>query len=540
MLVCPSEHPCKRCHSVAKNLLRSVSIDRANVMASPPTCVECIGVSIRPIDLDCENHYICRECIKKRRGDLSCKLCGQQDQEEEMVFVYMDNSNTWIEAKKLLGSKGQEDHRVRIDVGELLKVVAKGRHVAEANLYGSEPPPLDTVWEKMREKGWVVIPHKRNQITDKEKQVDTQLVTDATRMACKTKPGNNTIIFISGDADMKPAIEAIMEEGWKVEVFMWNHALSKELKKLDHKDLCTVCPLDSYKDKITYNSMRFPIANNNDLHIVREKGIVCKMKANCFKSHVPTDHWCKTVTEALGLDFRYFWMEELNEKTKKCVNNSLVLVFAKVTASSFHIAKILEIHRTCPIKYVLEIKTYLQYEQEQSDNTSNFFYQMENHPLSLLSEESDSIFGFVDEDENLSEAEYFSVLSESEKRDLDLDSCLSDHDTDVDNDSQPGEWRYAESKHKKKTKQLYSQQCQDGIRCRKGSSCSYKHTEDERRFFKTNNGRGRPKNWKTELCRYHPKCKNSSNQCDFAHGEADAFCKTCRKGGHLTTNCTNK
>ena len=185
------------------------------------------------------------------------------------------------------------------------------------------------------------------------------------------------------------------------------------------------------------------------------------MKANCFKSHVPTDHWCKTVTEALGLDFRYFWMEELNEKTKKCVNNSLVLVFAKVTASSFHIAKILEIHRTCPIKYVLEIKTYLQYEQEQSDNTSNFFYQMENHPLSLLSEESDSIFGFVDEDENLSEAEYFSVLSENEKRDLDLDSCLPDHDADVEDDSQSGEWHIVQRKHEKKKKQLYSQQCQD-------------------------------------------------------------------------------
>ena len=232
-------------------------------MASPPTCIDCTGIGI--VILDCDDHFICRECIKKRKGDLSCKLCGQQDQEEEMVFVYMDNSNTWIEAKKLLGSKGQEDHRVRIDVGELLKVVAKGRHVAEANLYGSEPPPLDTVWEKMREKGWKVIPHKRSQITDKEKQVDTQLVTDATRMVCKTKPGNNTIIFISGDADMKPAIEAIMEEGWKVEVFMWNHALSNELKKLAREDRCTICALDSYKDQITFNSMRFPIANNNNL-----------------------------------------------------------------------------------------------------------------------------------------------------------------------------------------------------------------------------------------------------------------------------------
>ena len=521
-------------------------------MASPPTCVDCTGISIRPIDLDCEKHYICRECIKNRSGDLSCKLCSQQDQEscrqqdeeEEMVFVYMDNSNTWIEAKKLLGSKGQEDHRVRIDVGELLKVVAKGRHVAEANLYGSEPPPLDTVWDKMREKGWNVISHKRSRITDKEKQVDTQLVTDATIKACKTKPSNNTIIFISGDVDMKPAIEAIIKEGWKVEVFMWNHALSNELKKLprEFEGHCTIYYLNSYKNQITFNSMRFPIANNNHLlRIVRAKGVVCKMKADCFKGHEPTEHWCTTVSETLKLPFQYFWMEELNQKTKKCVNNSLVLVFTTVTASSFEIAKIIKIHIKRPIKFVLDMKTYLQYEQNQSSNTSNFFYKMGNFPISSLSEESNNILQLAD-DEHLSEEENEHdclVLSENKKKDVKPNSCLSDNDTDLDDDSQSGEWHIVQHKHKKKKKRLYSEQCHDGIRCQKGSSCSYKHTEEERDFFKTNYGRGRPKNWKTELCHHHPKCKKTSHHCKFAHGEEDAFCTMCKQAGHLSTNCSN-
>ena len=216
-------------------------------------------------------------------------------------------------------------------------------------------------------------------------------------------------------------------------------------------------------------------------------------------------------------------------------------MFTTITASSFEIAKILEICKTKPIEFVLEIKTFLQYEQDQSHDTSNFFYKMGNYLLSSLSEESDSILGRADEKHLFQEEneDYFSVLSENEKRDLDLDLCLSDHDADVEDDSQSGEWHTVQRKHKKKKKQLYSQQCQDGIRCRKGSSCSYKHTEVERGFFKTNYGCGRLKNWKTELCHHHPKCKKTSDQCKFAHGEEDAFCAKCKKTGHLSTNCSN-
>ena len=49
----------------------------------------------------------------------------------------------------------------------------KGREVAQGFLYGSEPPPVDTVWEKIKERGWdVPKPKRRSAITGKEKQVD--------------------------------------------------------------------------------------------------------------------------------------------------------------------------------------------------------------------------------------------------------------------------------------------------------------------------------------------------------------------------------
>ena len=83
----------------------------------------------------------------------------------------------WIEAKELQ-SKTKEDHRVRIDVGNLADVVADGRPVEHGILYGSELPPVDTVWKKIREKGWKVNTHRRSWITGKEKQVDTNIVAE--------------------------------------------------------------------------------------------------------------------------------------------------------------------------------------------------------------------------------------------------------------------------------------------------------------------------------------------------------------------------
>ena len=73
-----------------------------------------------------------------------------------------------------------EDPRLRLDIGKLTDVVANNRKVAWGILYGSEPPPIDSVWQKIRERGWKVIITQRSTFTGKEKQVDHQMVADIT------------------------------------------------------------------------------------------------------------------------------------------------------------------------------------------------------------------------------------------------------------------------------------------------------------------------------------------------------------------------
>ena len=65
----------------------------------------------------------------------------------------------WIEAKKLtakqLNLKSEEDPRLRLDVGNK-RCYERKREVGWGVLYGSKPPPIDSVWEKTRERGWEV------------------------------------------------------------------------------------------------------------------------------------------------------------------------------------------------------------------------------------------------------------------------------------------------------------------------------------------------------------------------------------------------
>ena len=139
------------------------------------------------------------------------------------VWIFVNDSNIWIEARKLQSKqkmfKTSEDHRVRMDMGKLADVLAKGRPIHQGILYGSEPPSIDSVWEKIHEQGWKV---NLTQSTAKRGQLSTRIVVDVVALAEKTPPEErSSIILVTGDASIIPAIEKVVEiEGWNVEVYM--------------------------------------------------------------------------------------------------------------------------------------------------------------------------------------------------------------------------------------------------------------------------------------------------------------------------------
>jgi uncharacterized LabA/DUF88 family protein len=182
--------------------------------------------------------------------------------------MFVNDSNIQIEAKKLQSKqkmlKTSEDHRVRMDMGKLANVLAKGRPIRQGTLYGSEPPSIDSVWEKIREQGWKV---NVTQSTAKRGQLSTKIVVDVVSIAEKTPPEErSSIILVTGDASMIPAIEKVVEiEGWNVEVYMWSHATSEQLQRLQqkHKNRVSVSSLDPHLNDIMFTNMKFNYSKKN-------------------------------------------------------------------------------------------------------------------------------------------------------------------------------------------------------------------------------------------------------------------------------------
>jgi uncharacterized LabA/DUF88 family protein len=108
-------------------------------------------------------------------------------------------------------------------------------------LYGSRPPPNDSVWQRIRDDGFDVKVFDRN-IRNKEKGVDMEMGMDIAERLYTVLPPR-TIVIAAGDADYVPAVSRAQSKGWKVEVWFWSNA-AEQLKSAADR----FCPLDKYSD----------------------------------------------------------------------------------------------------------------------------------------------------------------------------------------------------------------------------------------------------------------------------------------------------
>lgn len=177
-------------------------------------------------------------------------------------FVYIDNSNVYIEGKRVSAvqkssslsiydamNKNIMDNTYRLDFGKLHSFTAGNdlSKIKRAVLFGSRPPSNDTLWSMAEKAGFELIILDRN-VANKEKKIDTTIVSE---MMCdaftQMNPTEDMITLVAGDADFVPAIERLREKGYKVEVFFWNHA------SLELKSVCNnFVPLDPVLDYLSF------------------------------------------------------------------------------------------------------------------------------------------------------------------------------------------------------------------------------------------------------------------------------------------------
>ncbi len=162
-----------------------------------------------------------------------------------MDFIYVDNSNLYIEGRRVSAVKtglapniheamtnGILDHGYTISFGKLYSFLT-GDDVASIKrsvLFGSRPPPNDSIWKHAERAGFELVLEDRN-IRNKEKKIDTGIASQMVRDAMKFgKAGEDLFVLVAGDSDYVPTIAILRDEGFDVEVVFWGHA-ARELRE---------------------------------------------------------------------------------------------------------------------------------------------------------------------------------------------------------------------------------------------------------------------------------------------------------------------
>lgn len=158
-------------------------------------------------------------------------------------LLYVDNSNVWIEGTHVAAArrglaadvwtavqKGISD-RWAIDFGKLFSFAGGNvTDVKRAALFGSRPPPNDSLWDAAKRQGFEVVVYDRN-VVGQEKKVDTEIVAAMIEDSFQILTlGEDEMTLVAGDSDYVPAIERLKKRGIPVEVVFWGHA-ARELKQ---------------------------------------------------------------------------------------------------------------------------------------------------------------------------------------------------------------------------------------------------------------------------------------------------------------------
>ena len=180
-----------------------------------------------------------------------------------VLFVYVDNSNVWIEGRRASAvAKGlarstfdAEENDVldpswTYDFGRLYELACpEGSKVGRSILFGSKPPPNDSLWELARDKGFEVEVFDRS-ASGREKEVDTGIVTtmlEDSFLYMQPERGDK-VVLLAGDRDYCPALKSLKERGIGTRVVFWEHATARDLREQADEFVA----LDPYLDHLGF------------------------------------------------------------------------------------------------------------------------------------------------------------------------------------------------------------------------------------------------------------------------------------------------
>lgn len=175
------------------------------------------------------------------------------------LFVYVDNSNVWIEGQRTSGAAqgfvdeaGEtiQDAGWSYDFGELYEIACPSTDaIGRSLLIGSRPPANDSLWGIAQREGFEVELFNRNR-ANREKRVDTGIVTRLVSDAyehMKPRLPESMAVIVAGDGDYVPAVQQIQSLGIPVRLVFWSSGLSRDLREMANEFVC----LDDHLERLT-------------------------------------------------------------------------------------------------------------------------------------------------------------------------------------------------------------------------------------------------------------------------------------------------
>ncbi len=141
-----------------------------------------------------------------------------------------------------------------MDLGKFLHVLAKDCHIAKA--FGSVPPPNDTIWKAARKKNFDVKTFQRSG-SGREKELDVAMAHDITKtLLCLDTTDHIRFIAVTGDRDLKPPLEYVLETKVPIDLWSWEDSMACEYSRLANtNDLFTVHKLDTVQAQFGYTAI---------------------------------------------------------------------------------------------------------------------------------------------------------------------------------------------------------------------------------------------------------------------------------------------
>lgn len=162
-----------------------------------------------------------------------------------VLFVYVDNSNVWIEGQRVSAvrrglaksikdamDRGVVDHEWSYDFGQLYRAVCpEDSPIGRSSLFGSRPPPNDSLWDMARQVGFEVFTFDRN-FKNKEKEVDVAIATQMMEDSYEHMRSDrgDMVVLIAGDRDYVPTLESLRKRGFRSLVVFWEHATARDIR----------------------------------------------------------------------------------------------------------------------------------------------------------------------------------------------------------------------------------------------------------------------------------------------------------------------